>query len=675
MRRAASLVALATLLLSVGAPAQAAAPGLLGATYTLDVPISAASMRAVYPDTTQDVPGTGTPVTSSYCGRDHFTVNETANWFRFHEEQTENGCGEARFLVALPTGTRAVTIEFEADRSIRQTSQVDLPKSMPQQLRIYDQNTSSVAAFDYYDSSAAPHDSRQHFVFPVPLQPGQANMTVAWFFSDLGGTVGQAAVNPLFGQSLASTVTHATASLQGITASLGGVTQERTGIQGGAVRYETTVPVSVPEELLTRGALSLHLGVTSDLAFSHVVGPQGSVLPADLLVTSESAGAREVVLTQNATALYGHGTYLVVFTSSTPVYSSTALYAFAIGIIAVPAVAGLLAARQTRAFRRQATRPFAGTATNLDRVVVGMLAAYLLLPVAVIAGNRLPIMTALPLNNEAALIYLLIVTALAAFVVVGFVGRRHLSAIMSAEAAAEEKARHELERSNRELAEFAYVASHDLQEPLRTVASYAQLLKRRYQGKLDADADTFIDNTVAGAERMQGLIQDLLAYSRVGAQPGPLEDVSIAKVVDIVRSDLGSALREANAQVTTAGLPTVRGHERELHQVFQNLIGNALKFRSPRRQLRVSVTATRDPGAWRFAVRDNGIGIESQHHALIFQIFQQLHTRGEFAGNGIGLSICKRIVELKGGKIGVDSEPGKGSTFWFTWPDPAVGKQ
>ncbi len=651
----------------------AATPGVLDASFSLDVQVPATALQPFYQVTSQEVPGSGTRVPTSSCGRDHFTLNGTANWFRFHEEQTENGCGESLFFLPLPPGTRAVDVQFMADRIIRQTSQLDLPKSMEQQLRIYDQKRSVVATFDYFDRSSAEHEARLPFQFQVAVQPDQQNVTLGWRFGDVGQTFGQAAVNPLFGQAFSSTVTEARVVLLGIPATIENVRQERVGVQEGSVQSTTMVEVVVPSTLGgVSGRLSLHVRVTSDLAFSHVVGPAGETLPARYLASSEAGGAREVVITGNATALYGPGLYRIVFSSATTLYSSPGSYAFALVILAIPAAAGLLAVRNARAFRRQATPQFAITAATLDRVVIAMLAAYVVLPITVIAGSRLPLLTTVPLNNEAGLVYFLIVFAFAGFVIVGFVGRRQLSSIMRAEAASEERARQELQRSNRELEEFAYVASHDLQEPLRAVASYTQLLQRRYKGKLDADADTYIENAVSGAARMQGLIKDLLEYSRVGAQPGPVENVALPTVLAHVKADLAPAISDAGAEVHIGALPTVRGHERELRQVFQNLIGNALKFRDPKRPSRINVEATRDGDAWRFAVRDNGIGLEMKHDKLIFQIFQQLHGRNEYAGNGIGLAICKRIVELKHGQIGVDSTIGKGSTFWFTWPDENV---
>jgi PAS domain S-box-containing protein len=225
----------------------------------------------------------------------------------------------------------------------------------------------------------------------------------------------------------------------------------------------------------------------------------------------------------------------------------------------------------------------------------------------------------------------------------------------------------ELARSNEELQQFAYVASHDLQEPLRMVASYTQLLARRYKGKLDSDADEFIGYAVDGVNRMQRLIQDLLTYSRVGTRAHEFKPIDSGHALEKALANLKAAVDETGATLVQGKLPPVMADETQLIQLFQNLVGNALKFhgQSPPRVL---VEAEREGPMWRFTVEDNGIGIEPQYYERIFIIFQRLHGKEEYAGTGIGLAICKKIVERHGGRIGLDSQPGQGTTFWFTLP-------
>lgn len=222
-----------------------------------------------------------------------------------------------------------------------------------------------------------------------------------------------------------------------------------------------------------------------------------------------------------------------------------------------------------------------------------------------------------------------------------------------------------LERSNQSLREFAYVASHDLQEPLRTIASFTELLQKRYGGRLDADADEFIGFVVDGAKRMQQLIDDVLEYSRVSTHGKPLAPVDLEAVARRSVANLRASIEERGAEVSVGPLPHVMGDEIQLGQLLQNLVGNALKYNRSGRP-RVDVTARREGRDWRIAVSDNGIGIAPEYHDRIFRIFSRLHTRGEYGGTGIGLAICKRIVDRHGGRMTVDSEEGKGASFAFS---------
>ena len=225
----------------------------------------------------------------------------------------------------------------------------------------------------------------------------------------------------------------------------------------------------------------------------------------------------------------------------------------------------------------------------------------------------------------------------------------------------------ELSRSNRELETFAYIASHDLQEPLRMIASYTQLLERRYGAQLDDTAREFIGFAVDGANRMQALIRALLEYSRVGTRGGTFTVVPMQEVLDAVLQDLRVSIEESGATITQDELPVLVADRTQMIQLLQNLIGNAIKF-SGGQPPRVHVGARDTGSAWEISVRDEGIGIEERYFERIFQIFQRLHGPAEYQGTGIGLAVCRRIVERHGGTIRVTSAPGAGSTFTFTIP-------
>jgi hypothetical protein len=226
----------------------------------------------------------------------------------------------------------------------------------------------------------------------------------------------------------------------------------------------------------------------------------------------------------------------------------------------------------------------------------------------------------------------------------------------------------ELESKNKELEQFAYVASHDLQEPLRTTSSFVELIRKQYYGKLDATANKYIDYIIQASDRMKTLIKDLLDYSRIGREK-KFEPVDCNVILDEVLADLNKVIKENKAEIRTGPLPLVNGFATELKLLFQNLISNSIKFRKPDTRPVIEIASRQENGHWLFSFSDNGIGIDKQYQQRIFIIFQRLHNRSVYEGSGIGLAHCKKIVELHGGTIWVESKAGEGSTFYFTLGD------
>lgn len=226
----------------------------------------------------------------------------------------------------------------------------------------------------------------------------------------------------------------------------------------------------------------------------------------------------------------------------------------------------------------------------------------------------------------------------------------------------------ELKRSNQELEQFAYVASHDLQEPLRMVSSFTQLLQKRYQDKLDEEANEFIDYAVNGAKRMQNLINDLLTFSRIGTRGKPFELIDMNKILENILQNLSFKIKESNVEINYDVLPTIKVDRSQMSQVFQNLISNAIKFHRDDVPPKIDISFEETDTEWIFSIKDNGIGVDPQFFDKIFVIFQRLHKRGKYDGTGIGLAVCKKIIERHGGGIWVESETREGSTFFFSIP-------
>jgi signal transduction histidine kinase len=655
----------------------------LGATASVAIPVNVTDL-----ETRNQLDGQSpryqvprTTVTGCGGATERFTKDQAGGWFRFREEDTENGCGEIRFNTDVPPGAAQVQVRFLADRSVPTSWGQSLPVNATQELRIYRGNDVPIYTLAYYDPHATSEFVAKPFKADLALPPDETRIHVGWYFWDRSQTVTTQSSpvpapdavnnlinNPTYRQSLSATVRDAVIQFSGVPVPPKELSTTYEGASGNAVREATHVTVVVPEPTIPKATAGLDLQVAAGLSLLQVRSPDGTLLAPGEAQVSDDQGVRHVTLGPDVVGRHGVGPYAFEFYTLTPLTVAPAMVPVVAVLVVAPGLLGIYAVNQGVALRRRAVGFTVAAARNFLVALVLVSAIYLAALAWVVAGQRWPLIVAFPIQPEAALLHVTLAACTGAFFTLEFLRKRQLVQVMEMDLAQKARTTAELERSNKELQQFAYVASHDLQEPLRMVASYTQLLQRRYQGRLDKDADEFIGYAVGGAVRMQSLINDLLTYSRVSTATRPMGPVDLEAVLDTVLLNLKVATEEAKATVVRDRLPTVEGDRSQLVQLLQNLLGNALKFRAKDRACQVAISVQEAAGHWTFAVRDNGIGIERQYFDRLFVIFQRLHARDEYEGTGIGLAVCKKIVERHGGRIWVESEPGKGSTFSFTLP-------
>jgi signal transduction histidine kinase len=607
------------------------------------------------------------------CG-DHgqFVVNATD--FSFREGGTQAGCGELLLPLPVPAGARTLVARFNATRTVLQQSAVPLSYLISQRFHVYGPS-GGLFGNDYVDPGAG-NVPWQEYELQVPLPEGIANVTLGWSFHDEGSRPpdGLPQLQVAAGQSLRAGVAAIhlrwpDVPLPAPTVALGAERVddvERTGTANYTVNV-TLVPPLVPDLSAT-----VALAIRSGPEFLAVRGPGGPIGPEGSTQTTEK-GFTTVVVDRNATRAQGPGTYSFVFASTRalpplpPPSSPSYIYPFFVVLALLPMVAAVLALHQASLYVRQAEGTYKRTAVPV-LVAVGLIVVYYLVLLGyALFGIGPRAMSRLPLGREPLLVYIQFVLLLLMLAFAALAISRTLIGAMRRDLEERLRKEDQLRRSNEELERFAYVASHDLQEPLRKVAGFTALLQKRYEGRLDRDADEIIQYAVDGATRMQMLIKDILAYSRVGSKELHRVPVDANATMELVRSDLGEPIQERKASVTWEELPTVRVDASQLRQILQNLVENAIKYQHPSRRPKVHVLAREDGGAWHFEVRDNGQGIPDDKREEIFGIFRRLHGQDQ-PGTGIGLAVAKKAVERHGGKIWVESQVGKGSTFHFTIP-------
>lgn len=652
------------LLLVPGAVAQDAT--VIGATVQLDIPLDLDAMEVVDAQRSGTADSVARP-----CGEDHFTVDPGGAWFRFLEDDTEHGCGEAQFLVDVPDGAQRLDLVYRAERELGQPASDDLVAvqvQVIQEVRIYEPDELSTPLqirlefpTDVPDASTGPEPRPVPFVLPEGNQ-----FVVGWYFEDRGPSVRDEIPNALLGQHLTATISKPSVRFHGVPASDVEVERVRASADRDSVTLERHVQAAVPPGLPAGSEASLTFTVLNTLSVGHVTGPSGQRLPASDLFVHEDEGILELILTPEVMDTHGLGTYTAVFVGEEPIVASAPLAFLILVLMIFPIPSGIYATRGAREFRQVAVGGYRTTASMIARSLYVWWFVYAVLLATVIVARLWPLIAAWPLELEAVLLHIGFGAVAAAFLFSGLYWRRKLMDVMEEDLEEKRRTNEELARSNQELEQFAYVASHDLQEPLRTISRFTELVQHRYGKDLPEDANEFMEYTVDGAKRMQELVDDLLAFSRVGTNGREFEDVDVGAVVDQVILGLDAAIKDNKATITMDELPVVLGDRAQIAQVYQNLITNAMKFRHGRRLPKIHLGARREGKEWVLSVQDNGIGIPEDQHDRIFVIFQRLHVREEYEGTGIGLAVVKKIIERHGGRIWLESTPKKGTTFFFS---------
>ncbi len=587
---------------------------------------------------------------------------------RFSEQRTERGCAEVQLPVQVPPDACHVVAQFAASRLMGPGPgpTADTDSGFEQRFRL--RGADGWSAHDYYGILDDQNPDGAPFAVGFDL-PCAVPAVLSWTFADRGLAPEDAqglGFSVPGASSFAADVSDIQVEFRGVPFDAIETSHARRGIEANAVMHRTIVTLA-PPDLSERGLEPIvTLRVPAEYTVGEVRNATGKPLPAQSYEAAAADGVLTVVVGGHGDP--GQGPFEVHLIARTALAHSSTMLGLMMVLMLFPAGFGYFALRNVKGYTDHAQGSFRPAGRRLQLATYIVWFGYVILLAGILLSGYLSLMTVWPMEPEQAMAYLMFISIGVVFLVMSMLSKRQEARTLEFEIQERERVQKELERSNEELGQFAYVASHDLQEPLRMVASYTRLLQKRYGGSLDEDADTFIGYAVEGAERMQAMIHDLLKYSRVASRPPERAEVPLAEVLRETLRMLESRIQEYEATVTHDLLPVVRGDRGLLAHILQNLVGNAIKFRGDDAPV-VHVTAARDPDAWRISVRDNGIGIDARHQDRIFQIFQRLHARDKYEGTGIGLALCQKIVAQHGGTIWVESEVGQGSTFHFTLPD------
>lgn len=588
----------------------------------------------------------GGTIGPNLCNGGELSIDpEKGEFFVFSESSDEQGCGTAIQNIPSPQDTPRATLRFLADRSV--TGQVDnLDYNFQQQVRV--QTTLSDSTIDYYPPDAGNAAPTHH---EIPLSFQGTNLQISWIFRDAGAPITPAvSVLPSFNAHSAK-IALPTIDFEGIPIA----TQESQSTRAISGNQENFVTVRVEIEpqvnIEDKPFIDLQFDPTyvlrtargpNDIQFS---GAQLATMPVD---------TGNIRIPVELIEEYGYGEYVIELSSLTYTPATAYLGPLLVMGILFPLVGMLLSGQEYRDHARYDER-----ASALPTLWVGVAALTAFTIVWIILSGAIQTMIYFPPTLETILYYaVLFGLGIGFFLILYLWKRQRLVRTLDEEIVLRRRAQEKLERSNDDLELFAYVASHDMKEPLRMVKFYTQRLKKRYSGKLDADADEFIDYAADNAERMENLLQGLLEYSRLDSA-GEMTSLGVEELVRAVESNLHLLIDENKAKIVTKNLGEIKGNRTQILQLLQNLIENAIKYRS-KKAPRIEIGQNGNT----LTVRDNGRGIPPKHRTRVFQLFKQLTK--EVGGNGIGLALCKRIVEKHKGTIVIEDNEGGGTQFIIT---------
>ncbi len=595
----------------------------------------------------------------------------------FQEGNTERICAEVPFNVTIPEGADEAIIEFVTEREVE--TSLNLQARFEQSLLFHyeGQRIDCLASLDYV-ARHLPSQNMTPVKIHVPLGPEgchggrlHSQLELVFLFADrLEDPTTPSVTDHAFpGQAARAKVAGLRVTFTGIDMEARGIDEAGLHSNGNLLGY-SRVRVDIPEPPAgydVQGAFTVSNRYGTHSFYK--VTPGGlQELESRFIKLEEEGGALQFIITPAAVAAAGAGTYEVHFESgATTIVSPAGLPVAGLALLA-PIIFGVLAQRNLNHLQRTARGRLTTVRWALQASLVVAWLVYLAVVFALLISPIGPGMAARPVPPANIVAYTALGTASFMMIAVSIAGRRREMRIVVDDLTELERIQQELKRSNAELEQFAYVASHDLKEPLRMVAGFTQLLEKHLDDRLDDDGRKYLGFASEGSRRLQRMVDDLLLYSRVRHDQAALTDVNLADVMVIVRGHLAQLIQDRRVDLRVGELPTITADQGQMVQMLLNLVQNAIKF-SPQDRPVVEVTAKRKGGNVHIAVRDEGVGIDPGQQERIFQIFQRLHLREEYDGNGIGLAMVKKIAEQAGGHIIVDSAKGKGSTFTVVLPD------